>query len=125
MTALKTSTTRQLNNLIEFRQTVYDQILTKASDPQFELVDALLLSEQVGCFAELSLSPVFQRRWPSAYRAIEDGEQSSHWLSHCFGRPFGRLINASLDAIRHQRRISSPWRFNVPSHVELVSFQGT
>jgi hypothetical protein len=84
MSTLKTSTTRQFNNLVEFRQTVYDQILTKAGDAQFELVDALLLSEQVGCFAELSLSPVFQRQWPSAYRAIEDGEQSSHWLSRCF-----------------------------------------
>ncbi len=50
---------------------------------------------------------------------------SCHTFRHSFGRPFGRLINASLDAIRHQRRISSPWRFNVPSHVELVSFQGT
>ena len=50
---------------------------------------------------------------------------SCHQLRHTFGRPFGRLINASMDAIRHQRRISSPWRFNVPSHVELVSFQGT
>ena len=50
---------------------------------------------------------------------------TSHSFRHSFGRPFGRLINASLDAIRHQRRISSPWRFNVPSHVGLVSFQGT
>ena len=48
-----------------------------------------------------------------------------HSLRHSYGRPFGRLVNASLDAIRHQRRISSPWRFNVPSHVGLVSFQGT
>ena len=48
-----------------------------------------------------------------------------HTLRHSYGRPFGRLINASLDAIRCQRRISSPWRFNVPSHVGLVSFQGT
>jgi len=84
MTALKTSTTRQLNNLIEFRQTVYDQILIKAGDAQFELIDALLLSDQLGCFAELSLLPVFRRQWPSAYRAIEDGQQSAHGLSHCF-----------------------------------------
>ena len=47
MRALKTSTTRQLNNLIEFRQKVYEQILIGAADAQFELLDALLLSEQL------------------------------------------------------------------------------
>jgi len=35
---------QQFNNLIEFRQTVYDHVLTRARDAQFELVDALLLS---------------------------------------------------------------------------------
>ena len=50
---------------------------------------------------------------------------TAHRLRHTLGRPFGRLINASLDAFRHQRRISSPWRFSVPSHAGLVSFQGT
>lgn len=84
MKALKPSTTRQLNNLIEFRQKVYEQILVGAGDAQFELIDALLLSEQLRCFAQLSLSPAFRRRWPSAYNAIDDGEQSSYWLSQCF-----------------------------------------
>lgn len=50
---------------------------------------------------------------------------SVHMMRHTMGRPFGRLVNASVDALRHQRRISSPWRFSVPSHVGLVSFQGT
>lgn len=50
---------------------------------------------------------------------------SCHQLRHTFGRPFGRLVNASLDAIRHQRRIFSPWRFSTPSRAGLVSFQGT
>lgn len=39
------SIARQLNKLIEFRQTVYEQIVTKDRDAQFELVDALLLSD--------------------------------------------------------------------------------
>lgn len=84
MLTLKTSTTRQLNSLIEFRQNVYDQLLISAEDAQFELIDALLLSGHLGCFAELSLSPVFRRRWSSVYRAIEDGQQSAHWLRQCF-----------------------------------------
>ena len=41
------------------------------------------------------------------------------------GRPFGRLVNISLDMARHQRRVSSPWRPRVPSCAGLVSFQGT
>ena len=67
------STVRQLNNLIEFRQTVYEGILTKGRDAQFELIDALWLNDHPGCFAELSLSPLFRRSWSSAYGAIEAG----------------------------------------------------
>lgn len=86
MPTINASTTRQLNNLIEFRQTVYDQILTHARDAQFELIDALLLSDHPRCFAELSLSPAFQRRWPSAYAAIETGGQHEPRLGQCLVR---------------------------------------
>jgi putative transposase len=41
------------------------------------------------------------------------------------GRPFGRLINTSLDVTHHQGWVSSPWRLRGPSYSELVSFQGT
>lgn len=78
------STARELNNLIEFRQTVYDQILSKGRDGQFELIDALLLSDHPRCFAELSLSPVFRRGWASAYRAIESGTQQPQRLAQAF-----------------------------------------
>ena len=80
----KTSTTQQFNNIIEFRQTVYDQIMVKGKDAQFELMDALLLSGKIECFAELSLNPVFRRKWSSAYQAIEAGEQSGSWLERSF-----------------------------------------
>ena len=84
MRTLNTSTTKQLNNLIEFRQTAYDQILTGSRDIQFELTDALLMGEAIGCFAELSLRPLFRRGWSSAYRAIEEGKQAARWLRHSF-----------------------------------------
>jgi len=74
----------QFNNLIEFRQAVYDHGLTKAKDAQFELVDALLLSPAIRSFPELSLSPVFRRQWPSVYAAIEDGRQDVAWLESHF-----------------------------------------
>lgn len=84
METLNTSTTEQLNNLIEFRQTVYDHILVGVRDAQFELVDAVLLSDQVGCFAELSLSPAFRRRWSSAYSAVQEGNQALEKLEKSF-----------------------------------------
>jgi len=90
MPTLNASTARQLNNLIEFRQTVYEQILTGARDAQFELMDALLLSDHPSCFAELSLSPLFRRQWPSAYGAIEEGSQDGQQLGHCFLRQVPR-----------------------------------
>jgi site-specific recombinase XerD len=77
-----------------------------------------------------ALKPLDSRGVQKAFRAAlaESGINKAatvRTLRHSWGRPFGRLINASMDAIRHQRRIFSPWRFNVPSHIELVSFQGT
>jgi hypothetical protein len=71
---------QQFNNLIEFRQTVYDHVLTRCKDAQFELVDALLLSAPVHSFPELSCSPAFRRKWHSAYTAVEDGRQDQEWL---------------------------------------------
>ena len=71
---------QQFNNLIEFRQAVYDRALTRARDAQFELVDALLLSAPIHTFPELSCSPIFRRQWHSAYAAIENGRQDREWL---------------------------------------------
>ncbi len=44
----------------------------KAKDATFELMDAVLLTRSVYSFAELSLSPVFRRRWSSIYEALSD-----------------------------------------------------
>jgi hypothetical protein len=81
MTTNNLSTAEQLNNLIEFRQKVYEQILVKGRDAQFELVDALLLNDHPRSFAELSQCPAFRRRWPSLYEAIEEGQQDRQQLS--------------------------------------------
>jgi hypothetical protein len=61
-----------LNRLVTFRQTVYNR-LGPARDALFELGDAVLLSPPVRSFPELTLSPVFRRKWSSSYEAIEDG----------------------------------------------------
>ena len=75
---------KQFNDLTEFRQAVYKHGFAKAKDAQFELVDALLLGGHIRSFPELSLSPAFRRKWPSAYAAIEEGEQNREWLEACF-----------------------------------------
>jgi len=41
----KRSTKEQINNLIEFRQAIYDNGLTDYRDAQFELLDALLANQ--------------------------------------------------------------------------------
>ena len=78
------STQEQLNKLIEFRQQVYDNGLEQARDAQFELIDAILTSDQVRSFAELSLSPLYRRKWSSAYAAIENGQQDRDYLTLLF-----------------------------------------
>lgn len=69
------STQEQLNRLIEFRQTIYDQFLTTRRDAQFEVLDALLLKGQVASFPWLSTAGCFRREWPSLYDALEQGQQ--------------------------------------------------
>jgi hypothetical protein len=98
-TTQEVSTMEQFNDLIEFRQATYEHGLTKAQDAQFELVDALLLNSPVRSFPELSLSPVFRRKWTSAYAAIEDGEQDREWLERLFVEqiPAGDIQAFSLD----------------------------
>lgn len=63
----------QLSRLLDFRQEVYDR-LGKGRDALFDLMDANLCTRSIESLAELSLSPVFRRGWPSTYEAVQDGE---------------------------------------------------
>ncbi len=54
-----------------FRQSAYS-CLGAAQDALFELGDSVLLTPSANSFAELSLCPVFRRRWPSVYEALQD-----------------------------------------------------
>jgi hypothetical protein len=90
---------QQFNKLIEFRQTIYNQVLTQSRDAQFELVDALLLSAPIHSFPELSRSPAFRRQWPSIYTAVEDGRQDQEWLESYLAQlvPKDDSLTFSLD----------------------------
>lgn len=75
-----------MEKLRRFRQQSYEA-LGKAKDATFELMDAILLSPKVSSYAELSLSPVFRRQWPSIYEALEDTcpereKLMKHYIAH-------------------------------------------
>jgi hypothetical protein len=57
--------------LQDFRNEVY-QLLGPAKDSTFELMDAILVTKNVYSLVELSLSPVFRRKWSSLYEALDD-----------------------------------------------------
>ena len=57
--------------LKEFRQAAYE-LLVKAKDATFELMDAVMTTRNAACLAEFSLSPLFTRQWSSIYEALQD-----------------------------------------------------
>ena len=57
--------------LKDFRQAAYE-LLVKAKDATFELMDAVMTTRNATCLAEFSLSPLFSRQWPSVYEALQD-----------------------------------------------------
>lgn len=73
----------QLAKLQAFRQTAY-KLLGKACDATFELTDAILLTRSAYCLADLSLCPVFRRRWPSIYEALQDSRPQRHKLMQLY-----------------------------------------
>jgi hypothetical protein len=72
-----------LNTLNEFRHAVYG-CFKQAGDALFNTVDALSSETAAHSFPELSLSPLFQRRWPSLYEAFEDGKIDAEKLRQIF-----------------------------------------
>ncbi|WP_242032888.1 transposase [Oscillatoria sp. FACHB-1406] len=60
-----------IEKLKQFRQQIYED-LGKARDALFELMDALVLTPKASSIAELSLCPVFRRRWSSIYESLKD-----------------------------------------------------
>src|SRR5213082_2498293 len=72
-----------LNTLNAFRHAVYG-CFKRAGDALFNTVDALSSETAAHSFPELSLSPLFQRRWPSLYEAFEDGQIDAEHLRQVF-----------------------------------------
>jgi len=99
--------------LEEFRQVAYTY-LGRAKDATFELTDAILLTRNVYSLADLSLSPVFRRKWSSTYEALQDSRPQRQKLMQLYikqipaeGRPLlaGDHTNWSRpDAVTLQER---------------------
>src|SRR5207253_5570814 len=66
-----------------FRHAVYG-CFQRAGDALFNTVDALSSETLAHSFPELSLSPLFPRRWPSLYEAFEDGKIMAERLCQVF-----------------------------------------
>lgn len=60
-----------LSNLKAFRQEAYSY-LGRAKDATFELMDAVMLTRKADSLADLSLCPVFRRKWSSIYESLQD-----------------------------------------------------
>jgi hypothetical protein len=72
-----------LNTVNEFRHEMYG-CFKRASDALFNSMDALSSETTAHSFPELSLSPLFQRKWPSLYEAFEDGHIDAERLREVF-----------------------------------------
>jgi len=77
--------------LTQLRQHAYASFV-RAGDAMMNLCDALLCETQARSLAELSLSPFFERQWPSIYEALEDGRID-----------VPRLRQATVQALLHGR----------------------
>lgn len=99
--------------LEEFRQVAY-KYLGRAKDATFELTDAILLTRNVYSLADLSLSPVFRRKWSSIYEALQDSRPQRQRLMQLYikqmeieGRPLlagDHTAWPRLDAVTLQDR---------------------
>jgi hypothetical protein len=74
-----------LNTIKAFRHDTYSSF-GRAKDALFNIVDALLTEDRAKSFPELSLSPHFERQWPSLYEALEDGMIDQQYLQEVFAR---------------------------------------
>jgi hypothetical protein len=85
-----------ITQLKDFRQAAYN-LLCKAKDATFELMDAVLLTRNAYSLADLSLCPVFQRKWSSIYEAIQDTRPQRNKLMRLYIEQIpkqGRIILA-------------------------------
>lgn len=100
-----------VDRLKQFRQGVYT-ILGNAKDVLFDLMDAVLVTRSVKSFVELSLSPVFRRRWSSIYEGLEDSKP-----------PRQELMQSYIKQIPHTGQIVLAGDHTAWSRLEAVTLK--
>ena len=123
----------KLAKLQEFRQAAY-KLLGKAHDATFELTDAILLTRNAYSLADLSLSPVFRRKWPSIYEALQDSRPQRQKLMQLYikqmptvGRPLlagDHTAWSRPDAVTLQERTIEHSSVTVPGNRPITIGQG-
>jgi hypothetical protein len=76
---------KDINTLRQFRHDIYDCFLRR-KDALFNTVDALMTETQAKSFPEVSQSLWFERKWPSLYKAFENGRIDEKYLREIFIR---------------------------------------
>lgn len=110
-----------LNTLQAFRHGLYE-CLERAADALFTTADALLSQPQAQSLAQLSLSPFFQRGWPSLSQAIQDGRIATGKLEELFATfaptpPTGEPMLLGLDSSSIARPLSPTAADRTPVYV--------
>ena len=91
------------NTLKHVRQQVYDSF-ERGADALFNLCDALFSEPEARSLPEVSLSPFFEREWPSLYQALSHGKIDDNWLREVWVKallgdvPAGEMVWISVDA---------------------------
>lgn len=102
---------KTIDQLKEFRQGVYT-ILGNGKDALFDLMDAVLITRGVKSFVELSMSPVFRRKWSSIYEALEDSKP-----------PREELMRLAIEQIPHTEQIVLAGDHTAWSRLEAVTLK--
>ncbi len=110
-----------LNTLQAFRHGLYE-CLERGADGLFNIADALLSQPQAQSLAQLSLSPFFQRGWPSLYQAIQNGRIATDQLEELFATfvptpPAGEPMLLGLDSSSIARPLSPTAADRTPVYV--------
>lgn len=119
-----------------FRQAAYKN-LCRAHDAMFELKDAIIVTRKVCSLAELSLSPVFRRKWSSVYEAVQDSRPQRNKLMRLYIEQItttekkSRIILAGdhtawarPDSVTLQDRTNEHYCVGIPSSKPVAPGQG-
>lgn len=89
----------------KFRQEIY-QMLGKAKDATFELMDSVMTTRNASCLAEFSLSPLFRRKWSSTYESLQDSRPNRNKLMKRYIEeiPSSRYVLLGIDHTAWGRR---------------------